>query len=48
MFTSSGKDFSYNHVIKGKFIKEVKDFGKFVNHGMQVLGYTVDGIGEKQ
>lgn len=41
------KDFSYNHVIKGKFIKEVKDFGKFVNHGMQVMGCTVDGIGEK-
>lgn len=42
-----GRYFSYNHLIKGKFIKEVRDFGKFVNHRMQVLVCTVDGIGEK-
>lgn len=42
---SSGiQKFKLKHVIKGNFTKRVKDFGKFVNHGMQVPGYTVDGI----
>lgn len=48
MSTSRGiQRFQLKCLIKGKFMKEVKDFGKFVNHKLQVPGCTVDGVGEE-